>query len=338
MKAVVLEGPGKAVLKTLLTRPTAGPDEVLLRVRMVGLCGSDLSSYRGRNPLVSFPRIPGHEVAATVAETNPKHPEWQAGMAVTLSPYTNCGQCASCLRGRPNACQFNKTLGVQRDGALTEMIAVPASRLYRANLVPKELCLVEPLTVGFHAAARGRVTAGDTVAVFGCGGVGLGAVAGARFRGGTVVGLDLDEAKLGTAQKAGAAHTINAADGDLHLKLAELTAGRGPDVIIEAIGLPQTFRAAVEEVAFTGRVVYIGYAKEMVAYETRLFVQKELDILGSRNAHPEDFCDVIRMLEAHRFPVEDAVTHVVPIEEAPAILEAWSGAPQQFTKIMIQVS
>jgi threonine dehydrogenase-like Zn-dependent dehydrogenase len=338
MKAVVLEGPGKAVLKTLETRPTAGPDEVLLRVGMVGLCGSDLNSYRGRNPLVSFPRIPGHEVAATVAETNPKHPEWQAGMSVTLSPYTNCGQCASCLRGRPNACQFNKTLGVQRDGALTEMIAVPASRLYRANLGPKELCLVEPLTVGFHAAARGRVTAGDTVAVFGCGGVGLGAVAGARFRGGTVVGLDLDEAKLGTAQKAGAAHTINTADGDLHAKLAELTGGRGPDVIIEAIGLPQTFRAAVEEVAFSGRVVYIGYAKELVAYETRLFVQKELDILGSRNAQPEDFCDVIGLLELHRFPVEDAVTHVVPIEEAPAILEAWSSAPAEFTKILIEVN
>ena len=106
-----------------------------------------------------------------------------------------------------------------------------------------------------------------------------------------------------------------------------LTAGRGPDVVIEAIGLPQTFRAAVEEVAFTGRVVYIGYAKEQVAYETRLFVQKELDILGSRNAQPEDFREVIRMLEAKRFPVDDTVTHLVPLDEAPAILRAWDREP-----------
>ncbi len=201
----------------------------------------------------------------------------------------------------------------------------------------KELCLVEPLTVGFHAAARGRISQTDTVAIFGCGGVGLGAIAGAAFRGATVIGLDLDDAKLATARKAGAAHTINTATGDLHSQLAELTAGRGPDVIIEAIGLPQTFRAAVEEVAFTGRVVYIGYAKEQVAYETRLFVQKELDILGSRNAQPEDFRDVIRMLDAHRFPVDDAVTHEVSIDEAPAILEAWSGEPTRFGKIMLEV-
>jgi 2-desacetyl-2-hydroxyethyl bacteriochlorophyllide A dehydrogenase len=337
MKALVLEGPGKVVLKQVESPRNVGADEVLLEVRMVGLCGSDLNSYRGRNPMVSYPRIMGHEIAATVADLNPKHPEWLPGTPVTLSPYTNCGSCASCLRGRPNACQFNQTLGVQRDGALTEFIAVPASRLFRADLTFKELGLVEPLTVGFHAAARGRVARGDTVAVFGCGGVGLGAVAGSAFRGATVIGVDLDDAKLTIARKAGAAHAVNTATGDLHKQLGELTEGRGPDVVIEAIGLPQTFRSAVEEVAFTGRVVYIGYAKEQVAYETRLFVQKELDILGSRNAQPEDFREVIRMLEAHRFPVDDAVTHVVPLEEAAGILEAWDREPARFTKIMIEV-
>ncbi len=335
MKAVVLEGPGQAVLKAVAEPHNVREDEVLLQVRMVGLCGSDLNSYRGRNPMVTFPRILGHEIAATVAELNPKYPQWQPGAAVTVSPYTSCGRCASCLRGRPNACQFNQTLGVQRDGALTEFIAIPADRLYSADLTLKELCLVEPLTVGFHAAARGRVEADDTVAVIGCGGVGLGAIAGAAFRGATVIGVDLDDAKLATARNAGATHTINTALDDLHRRLEQLTDGRGPDVIIEAIGLPQTFRAAVEEVAFTGRVVYIGYAKEEVAYETRLFVQKELDILGSRNALPEDFRDVIRMLQAHRFPVDEAITHVVPIEEAPSILEDWSRDPVRFTKIII---
>ncbi len=337
MKAVVLEEPGRAEIKPVREPLALGEDMVLLKVRMVGLCGSDLNSYRGRNPMVSYPRIPGHEVAAMVVEAGAGALQWQPGTGVTLSPYSSCGVCASCLRGRTNACQFNETLGVQRDGALTEQIVVPASRLFRADLSLKELCLVEPLTVGFHAAARGRVAAGDSVAVIGCGGVGLGAVAGAAFRGATVIGVDLDEDKLATARKAGAKHAINSATEDLHVQLAELTEGHGPDVVIEAIGLPATFRAAVEEVAFTGRVVYIGYAKEQVAYETRLFVQKELDILGSRNAQREDFCEVIRMLEAHRFPVDDAVTHIVPIDETPAILEAWSREPARFTKIMVEV-
>jgi 2-desacetyl-2-hydroxyethyl bacteriochlorophyllide A dehydrogenase len=337
MRAVVLDGPRQAAIHETPEPARERENDVLLQVRKVGLCGSDLNSYRWCNPMVSYPRILGHEVAAIVAEANPNAPEWPAGMAVTLSPYSSCGRCAACLRGRPNACDCNQTLGVQRDGALTERIVVPASRLFRADLSLKELCLVEPLTVGFHAAARGRVEARDTVAVFGCGGVGLGAVAGAAFRGATVIGIDLDDDKLATARKAGAAHAINTAREDLHTRLAELTDGRGPDVVIEAIGLPQTFRAAVEEVAFTGRVVYIGYAKEQVAYETRLFVQKELDILGSRNAQPDDFRDVIRMLEAGRFPVNDAVTHVVPMDETPAILEAWSQTPSRFTKIMIDV-
>lgn len=337
MKAVVLERPGDAAIKAVPEPPPVGADDVLLRVRIVGLCGTDLSSYRGRNPLVSYPRIPGHEVAATIAELNPRHPEWQIGTDVAVSPYANCGRCAACLRGRPNTCKFNQTLGVQRDGALTEFISVPVSRLFRAHLTLKELCLVEPLTVGFHATARGRIAPGETVAIFGCGGVGLGAVAGAASRGATVIGLDVVDVKLAVARKAGAAHTINTANGDLHAQLAELTAGHGPDVVIEAIGLPETFRAAVEEVAYAGRVVYIGFTKEQVAYETRLFVLKELDILGSRNALPNDFRNAIQMLEARRFPVEDAVSHIVPIAECPATLEAWSREPAHFSKIMVEV-
>ena len=338
MKAVVLESPGQATLASIPEPRIANEDEILLQVRKIGLCGTDLNSYRGRNPLVSFPRIPGHEIAATVAESNPKYPEWQPGTAVTLSPYKNCGQCAACKRNRPNACKFNQTLGVQRDGALTEFITVPADKLFRADLSLKELCLVEPLTVGFHTTARGRVTEDDCVAVFGCGGVGLGAVAAAAFKGATVIGVDLDDAKLETARKAGAAHTINSENENLHELLEQITGGRGPDVIIEAIGSRQTFRAAVDEVAYAGRVVYVGYAKEEVAYETRLFVMKEVDILGSRNALPEDFYAVIRMLEAQRFPVEDAITHMAPMEEAPRILEAWNHEPTRFGKIMIEVS
>ena len=333
MKALLLKKPWDTSLENV-PEPVVGPGELLLKVRMVGFCGSDLNSFRGLNPLVSFPRILGHEVSATVVEGSG---DLSAGTDVALSPYTSCGRCASCRRGRPNACQFNQTLGVQRDGALTELIAMPPEKLYPARLSRKELCLVEPLTVGFHAVARGRVAATDTVAILGCGGVGLGAVAGSHARGARTICIDMGDDKLELARAAGGTDTINTARESLHERLLELTEGRGPDVVIEAIGSPATFRAAVEEVAFTGRVVYIGYAKEPVSYETKLFVQKELDILGSRNALPEDFRDVIKLLEAGKFPVEQAVSLVVSLEEAGNALRSWSESPSKFKKILVSL-
>ncbi len=334
MKALVLKKPGKAVVEAV-PDPLVTNGDILLKVRMVGFCGSDLNSFRGLNPLISLPRILGHEVSATIVQ--PGDSGLSVGTDVALSPYTSCGQCASCRRGRPNACQFNQTLGVQRHGALTEYIVMPREKLYPAKLSLKELCLVEPLTVGFHAVSRGRVAAEDVVAIFGCGGVGLGAVGGASARGANTICIDVDDDKLALARTAGGTHTINSARESLHDRLQELTNGHGPDVVIEAIGTPSTFRAAVEEVAFTGRVVYIGYAKEPVCYETRLFVQKELDILGSRNAQPEDFRAVIAMLEQKRFPVEQAVSLVVSLDEAPGALRSWSENPARFKKIQVSL-
>jgi threonine dehydrogenase-like Zn-dependent dehydrogenase len=333
MKAVALMAAGDARIVEY-PEPAATGNDLLLKVEMVGLCGTDLNSFRGRNPLVTFPRVIGHEIAATVVQGSANVP---AGSHVTVSPYTSCGLCAACRRGRVNACQNNQTFGVQRDGALTEWITVPEEKVYCSPLSLQELCLVEPLTVGVHAVARGRVTAQDTVAVFGCGGVGLGAIAGAAFRGARTIALDLDDAKLATAKACGAHETVHSGREDAVTRLRQLTGGAGPDVVIEAIGLPQTFRAAVDAVAFTGRVVYIGYAQEPVAYETKLFVQKELDILGSRNALPADFREVVAMLEAGSFPVQDAISAVVEMDEAPAALARWSAAPAAFTKIMVRV-
>lgn len=334
MKALVLREPGEARIETI-PDAKAGPDEALLRVRRVGLCGTDLSSWRGKNPLVSYPRIPGHEIAATIVELPSDAQGLHVGMDVTLSPYKSCGACAACANGRPNACLNNQTLGVQREGGMAEYLAYPVEKLYSAKLNLTELCLVEPLTVGFHAVARGRVTEKDTVAVFGCGGVGLGAVAGAAHRGARTIGIDVEHEKLEIARRAGAQQVIHSRRQNAAEVLRELTGGHGPNVVIEAIGLPETFRAAVDLVASTGRVVYIGYAKEPVCYETRFFVQKEVDIMGSRNAQPENFREVIAMLEAHQFPVESTVTTVAPLEEAPALLRAWSDNPGQFSKIQI---
>jgi threonine dehydrogenase-like Zn-dependent dehydrogenase len=335
MKALTLTAAGHASI-TNTHEPILQPGQLLLKVEMVGLCGTDLNSFRGRNPLVTYPRILGHEIGATVLQGDATTP---AGTRVTVSPYTACGRCPSCRRGRENACRYNETFGVQRDGAITELLAVPAAKVYpSATLSLKELAIVEPLTVGAHAVARGRITKDDTVAIIGCGGIGLGAIAASAFRGARTIAIDLDDTKLATAQLAGATDLIHSGNENVAERLRDLTAGDGPDVIIEAIGLAETFRLAVEEVAFTGRVVYIGYPKDHVAYEAKLFIQKELDIMGSRNALPQDFREVMAMLDAGRFPVDAAVTAIIPLDRAPTMLADWSANPAAFTKIMIQMS
>lgn len=334
MRALVIDRPGEARVIDI-NEPQVIPGEATMRIRRIGLCGTDLSTYLGKNPLVTYPRIPGHEIAATLESVPENDLGLRAGVDVTMSPYTNCGQCSACRNGRFNACRYNQTLGVQRDGAMRERFSIPVGKLYTADLSIEELCLVEPLTVGFHAVSRGRVTDADVVAIYGCGGVGLGAVCAAAFRGARVIAIDIEDKKLEIARKAGARYLLNSTREDIHARLQEITEGHGPDVVIEAIGRPDTFRASVEEVAFTGRVVYIGYAKDHVSYETRLFVQKELDIRGTRNALPEDFQEVIRMFQVKRFPTADAISEVVPLEEAPAMLKAWSENPGKFAKIMI---
>lgn len=338
MKAFVIEAPGRTNFIEI-PRPSPGPEEVLLRIQMVGFCGSDLNTYRGKNPLVSYPRIPGHEVAATIEALGSGVPKaMEPGMDVTVSPYTSCGTCTACRRGRPNACRFNQTLGVQRDGAMTEYLTISWEKVIPVEgLSFEELCLVEPLSVGFHAVSRGRVTREDTVVVLGCGTVGLGVVAAAVFYGARTIAVDIDAGKLELARKVGATETINSASEDFHGKLKAFTSGRGPDVVIEAVGLPTTFRAAVEEVAFTGRIVYIGYSNGPVTYETKLFVQKELDILGSRNALPEDFKGVINMLKQGRFPASDFISRVVPFAEAGQALSDWATNPTVVHKILVSL-
>jgi 2-desacetyl-2-hydroxyethyl bacteriochlorophyllide A dehydrogenase len=340
MKALQIDREGSTRLVTIAPpEPAAG--DVLLRVHTVGFCGSDLNTYRGLNPLVTYPRIPGHELAGVVESVGAAVPadRFAPGMHVTVVPYTACGACPACRRGRANACRDNQTLGVQREGALTELVAVPWEKVLRADgLSARELALVEPLSVGFHAVDRGRVDARDTVLVIGCGAVGLGAIAGAAQRGARVIAVDVDEAKLALGRQAGATETIDTRAGALHDRVLALTAGDGADVVIEAVGLPETFVAAVAEVAFTGRVVYIGYAKAPVTFDTSHFVKKELDILGSRNATADDFRAVMTMLRGGAFPVDGAVSRVVALEDAGAALHDWSAHPAAITRIHVDLA
>jgi threonine dehydrogenase-like Zn-dependent dehydrogenase len=308
MRAFILTDIRKTEIRDI-DPPIMSDDQVMLRVEMVGICGGDLNGYRGTFALQEYPVVLGHEVGAIVENVGKNVPDHiKTGMKVTISPYKSCGVCYSCTHGKPNACIDNRTMGVRRPGAMTTLITLPWQDVYSSDkLTTRELALVEPLTVGFHAVARGRVSAGEKVAVFGCGIVGMGVVAGAAAAGAEVIAIDIADKKLEDAVKAGATHRINTEHQDLHNTLSDITKGYGPDVIIEAVGLPNTFLSAVEEVAFTGRVVYIGYAKIPVEYDTKLFVQKELEVLGSRNCLG-DFPAVIKMLEEGRFPVDHVIS------------------------------
>ena len=311
--------------------------EVLLRLKYVGFCGSDLNTWLGRNPMVKMPVIPGHEVGAVIEQVGADVPEiLKPGMVVTCNPYTNCGKCASCRNQRVNACEHNETLGVQRNGAMREFIALPWEKIIPAEgLDPRTCALIEPMSVGFHAVNRAQVTDIDTVVVIGCGMVGLGAIVRSALRGATVIAADIDDEKLALAKELGATYTVNTKTEDAHAKLQEFTAGFGPDVIIEAVGSAPTYQMAVNEVAFTGRVICIGYAKTDVSFQTKFFVQKELDIRGSRNAQPADFRAVIHYLQRGTCPVDRLISNEVAPEDAPEAMRQWSENPGKVFRILV---
>lgn len=338
MLAIQISSPG-IVEVTETSKPVLSDDQVLIKIEYVGFCGSDLNTYLGRNLMAISPVIPGHEIGGVVEKIGAAVPEglFPKGMTVTVNPYTSCGKCSSCRKGRPNACEFNETLGVQRHGAMQDYIAVPWTKVIPApGLSARDCALIEPLSVGFHAIDRGAVTDIDTVLVIGCGMIGLGAIVRAAMRGATVIAADLDDDKLELARSLGATYVVNTSGGDVHERLSEYTAGLGPDVVVEAVGSPVTYVMAIDEVAFAGRVICIGYSKSDVTFHTGLFVKKELDIRGSRNAVPSDFEAVIRYLKRGDCPVEKLISRVVSPSQAGEALKEWSDNPGKVFRILVR--
>jgi threonine dehydrogenase-like Zn-dependent dehydrogenase len=336
MKAVHISGKGEvSLLKKEKPIPQKG--EVLLKIRYVGFCGSDLNTFLGNNPMVKLPVIPGHEIGAIVEEVTEGVPDIiKRGMFCTVNPYTYCGYCSSCRNGRSNVCRYNQTLGVQRDGAMCEYLVVPWEKVIAGEGIDVHtLALVEPMSVGFHAVSRAEVTDTDTVMVIGCGMVGMGAVVRSVIRGARVIAVDVDDEKLKIAKILGAEYGINSKTENIHDRLSEITQNMGADVIVEAVGSPVTYRMAVDEVAFTGRVICIGYAKSEVAFETKYFVSKELDIRGSRNALPEDFRAVMQYFKRNDIS-ETFISAVYPPERACEALEYWATNPGKVFRILIE--
>jgi len=339
MKAVQITAPSEMRV-TDIALPELHQGEVLVKIMYVGFCGSDLNTFRGLNPMVHLPVIPGHEVGAVIENTGEDVPEeLRKGMTVTLNPYTNCGHCASCRNGRVNACEHNETLGVQRNGVMCAYAVLPWQKIIPAEGIPARDCaLIEPMSVGFHAVARAGVVDNETVVVIGCGMVGMGAVVRAAERGATVVAVDLDDEKLALAKEMGAAFGVNSAREDVLQRIQEISGGLGADVVIEAVGSPATYVTAVDIVGFTGRVVCIGYAKKEVAFQTKLFVQKELDIRGSRNAMPSDFRAVINYMRKGVCPTERLISAVTLPEGALDAMRHWTENPAKVFRILVDFS
>ena len=321
-----------------IDKPVLGVGEVMVKIEYVGFCGSDLNTFLGRNPMVNLPIIPGHEVGAVIEKIGEGVPEgFTKGMNVTLNPYTNCGKCASCRNGRVNACEHNETLGVQRNGVMCEYAVLPWQKIIPAEGISSRTCaLIEPMSVGFHAVSRAQVIDNEFVMVVGCGMVGLGAVIRACKRGASVIAVDIDDEKLALAKRIGAAYTVNSMTENVHERIQSITGGFGVDVVIEAVGSPATYVMAIEEVSFTGRVTYIGYSKTEVSFQTKLFVQKELDIRGSRNALPSDFRAVINYLKAGNCPVDELISNETGPDGAFDAMKEWASNPSKVFRILVK--
>jgi threonine dehydrogenase-like Zn-dependent dehydrogenase len=328
----------RSIQEIEIEEPVLNSNEILLEVHYIGLCGSDLNAYRGLMPLVTLPRIPGHEISGIIIDKGNLVPDaFKIGDKATVSPYTNCGICPACRAGRINTCEFNQTLGVQRDGALTKKIRIPYDKIFsNEKLSLQELVLVEPMSVGYHGANRGEVKETDTVLLIGCGTIGIGALCSAVRKGATVIALDIDDTKLEIAKNFGAAYIINSKKENALSRIMELTGNQGVNVVIEAAGNPATFVLALEAVSFAGRVVTIGYSKEEVHFNSQLIVRKELNINGSRNAL-RVFPSVMQMFERKEKPYLDLITKIFPFDQVPEVFKFWDENPGIVTKILIDV-
>jgi len=339
MKAVKILKPGIVNLVEI-NKPRVGAEEILIKLKALGLCGSDLKTYRGQNQMVNYPRIPGHEIAGEIIQTGKNVPsKFQIGRLVTVSPYSSCGKCVACQQGRVNCCPYNQTLGVQRDGAAVEFLVLPYNKVFLVGDLPEEqIACIEPLSVGWHATNRAQVRSEDIVLVFGCGMIGLGVIAASGYKGVKVIAVDIDDLKLEKAKALGASYTLNSQKEDLEKKIFHLTHGQGVNVVIEAVGLSETFKKAIDLVCFAGRVVYIGYAKAPVEYDTSLFVKKEIDIKGSRNALDSEIKEVIKMVESRKIKIENLITQHYLLENLDEAFKFWDKNTDKVIKIIIHFS
>ena len=337
MKAIVIEKPGQIEIKEI-PMPEVKDNEALLKVKYVGICGADVASYTGNQPFTTYPRIPGHEFSAEIVTIPENDKGLKAGDIVTCNPYFNCGECYSCERGFVNCCTDNQTMGVQRDGAFCEYIAMPVERIFKGEgLSAEELSLIEPFSISQHAVSRATIKETDTVLVVGAGPIGLFALLAAKQKCKKIVVADILDNRLSLAKEYGADAVVNTKTQSLEEFTNEFTEGRGFDVCIEACGAPETFLNCIDCAAFAANIILIGNGKRETSFVHSIILKKELNIHGSRNALNADFINNIRIVADKKADVMKMVSGIYDMENATDAFEALKNNYGTLAKILIKI-
>ncbi|TCP96566.1 hypothetical protein EDC44_10499 [Cricetibacter osteomyelitidis] len=334
VKAVCLNEPNHIEIKDV-AYPEKQENEVLIKVEAMGICGSDIGAYRGTNPLVTYPRILGHEIIGTILEKGIGIPnEVEVGDRVVVDPYVYCGHCYPCSIGRTNCCESLKVIGVHINGGMQEVITHPAHMVVKinGNIPINYLPLAEPLTISLHALHRTNVTAGEHVVIIGAGAIGLmAALACIQYKAIPIL-VDILDQRLSYANQIGIAHTINPNNENAELKIKEITKGRMAEVIIEASGANISIRNALKYVSFAGRIALTGWPKMETPLPTNLITFKELNIYGSRTSKGE-FEEALHLLETGKINAEKIVTKTINFNELPKYVQNLSEHPENYLKV-----
>lgn len=334
MKTLTCLEPGKfAYAETNIPVRSAG--QTLLRIKRVGICGTDLHAFEGTQPYFTYPRILGHELAAEIVETDA--PGFSVGEAVTVIPYFNCGNCIACINNKPNCCVSLQVLGVHIDGAMSEYITVPSySLVHSEGLGFDALALTEPLAIGAHGIRRAAVQPGEYVLVIGAGPIGLGTMEFARIAGGKVIAMDVQQNRLDfCSSQLGIHHIVNAAKEDVMGKLKEITQGQMPTIVIDATGNLKAINNAFQYLAHSGRYILIGLQKGEIMVSHPEFHKREATLMSSRNATREDFNHVIRNISNGEIKPETYITHRVQFDEVADQFSSWLDPANGVIKAMV---
>lgn len=311
-------------------------DEVLVKTKRVGICGSDMHIYHGTNPLATYPRVIGHEVAGEVIEVGSKVTNVNVGEHVVVDPISYCGQCYACRKGRPNVCQDLSVFGVHEDGGMREYFVLPEKQLHvvDSSIPWEDAVIVEPMTIGAQAVWRGNIEKGDSVVIQGCGPVGICALKMAKLKEAFVYMTDLDPTRLQFAKENGADVVIHAGEFDIYDELMKQTNGEGINVVIDAVCIPQTLELGINIASPAGTVVCLGFTKALTNIEQLQVTKKELTIVGSR-LQTNQFPEVVSLLNKGALQVDDFVTHVYNVDEIEAALKFIEENPDKVRKALI---
>ncbi len=323
MQYLVCEKPGHFALREK-PHPVWQPGEALLKVKQVGICGTDLHAYAGNQPFFTYPRILGHELAVEIEEIDPNERGLKVGDRAIVMPYLSCGHCIACRNGQTNCCTQLKVLGVHTDGGMQERITLPIGTLLPADgLSDDAIAVVEPLAIGAHALRRAAVQPEEWVLVIGCGPIGIGLIKLAQGSGARVIALDVDAKRLDFVKtKLGVTDTVQAGAQALEA-IRDLTGGDLARAVFDATGNKTALESGVQYMSHGGRYVLVGLSKGTLSFEHPVIHSKELSLLCSRNATVADFQQVKAVLQSGQFPVDAYITHRVPFAEMMERFESW---------------